>query len=1015
MNVLDATTSNNTPQSQEDVMRAKPIILLIALLLLPGLLLAAGKIKGKVVDKESKEALVGANVAVEGTSFGAATDVDGEYLILNAPAGTHTVKATFIGYGTVTVSNVRVSNDLTTELNFTLSSEAVTIGGIDIIAERPLVNKSATNAVRLVSGDDLANIPVRGIASVVALQAGIVEQGGQIFIRGGRQDEVGYYIDGADSRDARNGRSLVAIVPEALEEFQVQAGGYNAEYGGANAGIVRQQLRTGTSDYRASLRVETDNFAAGGEEFLGGYSYGYSDYAATFGGPIVGDKIKFFLAGQNTFQGDPTAAWWDPVIFNNLAEDAAGSNFNPNTGVPDTININIPGGKVPGRKLEYWAGNGTVTFDYNPIIVRLSASMNLTKTLFNTTPIRNILNTSRIPKQDESSGLFSAKMTHFVQPTTFYDLTLSYQDNRFKRYDPYFEDDYLAYGDSVANYGMGIQFFERFLSPQDVRVSGFPFTRPGSLNLNGGATVNYQKRKQNYMSGALDITHQMQSHEFKGGFSYQQYTIRNYSIGRLEALFGTLYSNPDAARNGGDELDAFFRIGGLPNNYGYDVYGNEVDGDGVDGPRKPTYISAYLQDKFELNDLVVNFGLRFDSFDNDDFEFVDDANPPFDQQTFNILESGVKKTEPFKTVSPRLGFSFPVTDRTVFHVQYGKFVQAPQLNAIYQSASQYALAFSGRNFISVPVGTGLEPERTTQYEIGFTQQFTDFAAFDITAFYKDIKGQIQIDKVTALPASYNVLQNGDYATTKGVELSLRIRRTNRVQAFVNYTLSDAQGTGSSLTSAVSSVEAGPIRPLLIAPLTFNQTHRGTVNLDYRFAENDGGPVLERLGANMLFTFNSGHAFTKAQSNSAGGQRGPEEGGILADDDPRTRRPEGSVNSETTPWVFQVDLKVDKTFSIADMFDVNVYVYVLNLLNTQNVLNVYSRSGSAYDDGFLSNPSLSQNIVAANGPQYVELYRAINLNNRQHYWQNQLNNANPLQGGDLFNTPRQIRVGLNIVY
>ena len=1001
-------------------MRAKPFLLLFALLLGPGLLFAGvtGKIKGKVIDRESKEALVGANVAVEGTSYGAATDVNGEYTVLNVPAGVYTVKATYVGYSSVSVSNVRISADLTTDLDFSLSTEAVALTGVEIIAEKPLVNRSATNAVRVVSSEDLKNIPVRGIASVVALQAGVVEQGGQIFIRGGRQDEVGYYIDGADARDARNGRLLVSVVPEALEEFQVQAGGYNAEYGGSNAGIVRQQLRTGTTDYSASLRVETDNFASGGEKVLGGYSYGYSDYSATFGGPIVSDKIKFFLAGRNTFQGDPTVAWWDPVVFDNLAEDAAGSNPDPNTGVPDTFSVNIPGGKVPGRKLESWAGNGTLTFDYNPIIVRLSASMNYTKTLFNTTPIRNILNQQRIPNQDESSGLFSAKLTHFVQPTTFYDLTVSYQDNRFKRYDPLFEDDYLSYGDSTANAAKGILYFSRFLSPQDVRVNGFPFTRPGGLNLAGGATVAYQKRKQNFISGALDITHQMKSHEFKGGFSYQRYTIRNYSFGRVEAMLGTLLSNPDVARTGGPALDALYRIGGIPNNYGYDIYGNEID-DGFEGPKNPTYISGYLQDKFEINDLVVNAGLRFDSFDNDDWEFIDPANPSYDPVNFTILESGTKNTKAFRTVSPRVGFSFPVTDRTVFHVQYGKFVQSPQLNAIYLSTSQYALAFSGRNFISVPVGTGLEPERTTQYEIGFTQQFADFASFDITTFYKDIKSQIQVDKVTttsgSTTASYNILQNGDYATTKGLELSLTVRRVERVQAFINYTLSDAQGTGSSLTTATSAVEAGPIRPTVISPLAFNQTHRGTINIDYRFGENDGGSILQRLGANILFSFNSGHSFTKAQANSAGGQRGPEEGGILADDDPRTRRPDGAVNSETTPWVFQIDLKVDKTVSIADLFDVNFYVYVSNLLNTQNVLNVYTRSGAAYDDGFLTNPALSSNIVAANGPRYVELYRAINLNNRQHYWQNQLNGANPFEGGDLFNSPRQIRVGVSVNY
>ena len=1002
-------------------MRTKLLLLVSMLLLVPAVLSAGvtGKIRGKVIDKESKEALVGANVAIEGTSMGATTNVDGEYIILSVPAGTYAVKSTFVGYASTNVTNVRVNSDLTTSLDFALSTEAIQVTGVEIIAERPMVNKSATNAVRVVSGDELANIPVRGVGAVVALQAGVVFQGGELFIRGGRLDEVGYFIDGADARDPRTGRNAMTIVPEAVEEFQVQAGGYNAEYGGANAGIVRQQLKTGTSKFTASFRAESDDFAKTGKSYMGGYSYGYNDFSGTVAGPLFSEKVKFFLAGQKTKQADPTAAYWTGFEFKGLAEDVTGSTINPNTGVLDTLDLIVPAGNVTGRKFDQWAGNGTLTFDLNPILIRLSGSASYTKTLFNPTPIRNIFAQDRLPNIDRSNNLYSAKITHFVQPETYYDLTVSYSDQRLKRFDPYFKDDYLGYGDSSRAAAFGFEYFSRAQAPQDIRTNGFPFTRPGGLNFNGGGTVGYQKRKQTYISGALDLTHQMAGHELKGGFSYREHRVRNYQIGALEALLGSLISNPDAARNGGAARDLLFRTGGVPNNYGYDIYGNETSDTGLDGVKKPKYISGYIQDKFEVNDLVINAGLRFDSFNNDDYEFIDPLNPSYDPQNATVDVNGTRKKATFKSVSPRLGFSFPVTDRTVFHVQYGKFVQAPQLNDIYLSTSQIALAFTGRNFIANPNGFGLDPVRTTQYEIGFTQQFSDVASFDLTTFYKDIQGQIQYDIVTTQAgsptASYNVLQNGDFATTKGLELTLRLRRINRMQASVNYTLSDAQGTGSSRSSTVSSVQAGPERPTVLSPLGFNQTHRGTINVDYRYGKDDGGALLSQLGANLLFTFNSGHAYTKALASSSAGQRGPEEAGILSDDDPRTRKPDGAINGATTPWVFQVDLRVDKTISIANMFDVNLYVYVQNLLDTKNVLNVYSRSGVASDDGFLSNPSLSRAIISGQGPRYVELYNAINNENRQHYWQNQLGSGADFGGGDLYGTPRQIRFGVNIIY
>ena len=101
-------------------MKSQRILLVTLLLLLPALALASGKIRGKIVDKDTRDALVGANVSLVGTTYGAAADVNGEYIILNVPAGVYTVKATFVGYASYAVSNVRVNNDLTTALEFAL-------------------------------------------------------------------------------------------------------------------------------------------------------------------------------------------------------------------------------------------------------------------------------------------------------------------------------------------------------------------------------------------------------------------------------------------------------------------------------------------------------------------------------------------------------------------------------------------------------------------------------------------------------------------------------------------------------------------------------------------------------------------------------------------------------------------------------------------------------------------------------------------------------------------------------
>ena len=97
----------------------KRAIVLLALVVLPVMLFAqiAGKMTG-VVTSADGEPLAGANIVLDGTSMGAATDEDGRYYILNVPVGRYTVRADYIGYKSSIVNDVRVSVDLTTTRDF---------------------------------------------------------------------------------------------------------------------------------------------------------------------------------------------------------------------------------------------------------------------------------------------------------------------------------------------------------------------------------------------------------------------------------------------------------------------------------------------------------------------------------------------------------------------------------------------------------------------------------------------------------------------------------------------------------------------------------------------------------------------------------------------------------------------------------------------------------------------------------------------------------------------------------
>ncbi len=1006
----------------------RKLTILFFLLMLPTIVWAGtvGKIQGKVTDLQSGEPLIGANILVVGTSFGAATDINGEYNIQNLEPGVYQLKASFIGYQTITVSNVRVNADLTTEQNFKLPGEGVTIGEVNVVAERPLINKSSTNAQRITTSEDIEALPVRGVNNILALTPGVNYQDNTIFIRGGRQDEVGFYLEGASITDPFVGGRSVNLVQDALEEIQVQSGGYTAEFGNANAGIIRQQFKSGTSDLKFSIEYVTDNITAqgkseryNGKSRLGAYWFGYSDFIGTISGPIIEKNIKFFGLFNHNFQNDVNPQPYPGINLGLIGDPVSG----------DTLNFTYPAGALYKNSLESYTGTSTLTLDFNPIIFRLtgtytaSTGFNPFNTARITGNIANMLNLDRIEQVDRQNGSFSLKATHIINSTTYYEISGGYTFNKAQLFDPYLKDNFTAYGDSVANAALGFVWDrrpqqggnQRYTREPQYNIFSFSFNAPGDV------TAGYAKRNRETFNfnGALS-TAIGESHSLKVGGELQMFRIRNYSLSNEGAFaLSGLLANPGTLT----PKDIFINRG--VNNYGYDVFGNEDDsggGDPFNAVKKPTFAAGYVQDQITYKNLIINAGIRFDYFDVDNYQLIDPAHPEktFDKSTGKIWQdangnpTGLVKVPTFSSLSPRLGFSFPVTDQTVFHAQFGKFVQQTRLRDIYQGLYLTSSNVGGGFFIPAPVGFNVRPTRTTQYEIGFSQQIGNFASFDITGYYKDITDQVVYDQQytgtdgqSSTYGGYFILKNGDFATTKGLEISFNMRRQSRFQVNGSISFQDAQGTGS-FPNSNRGIVAAPLdgvtifRPQYISPLSYNNAVSGNFNFDYRFSKDDGGDILSQLGLSALLTFNSGHPYTQGI------------GGANLEGDARDRQPTEPLNSSTTPWNYQVDLRIDKTFSIADILSANIYLYVINVFDTKNVENVFLRTGTVDDDGYISNPATGGKLVEQFGPEYAKLYRAINIDYSEQ-WQFATTGAAFTTSPFFYGPPRQIRLGLKLEY
>ena len=233
------------------------------ILILSTLLFAAGgKISGTVTDAQSGEPLPGVNVYISELSLGAATDLNGNYVILNVVAGTYTLKASYIGYATYAFTEMRVSTGQTTTQDFKMSQEVLQGQEVVVVADRPLVRKDLTASQKITTNDEIKDLPVETFLGVLTTQAGVnVGSDGALHIRGGRSGEVGYYIDGVSVANPFGTSGLaVSVSNKALQEMKVVSGAFNAEHGNAMSGIVNIQIAEGGPKYSGSLSMYSGDY-----------------------------------------------------------------------------------------------------------------------------------------------------------------------------------------------------------------------------------------------------------------------------------------------------------------------------------------------------------------------------------------------------------------------------------------------------------------------------------------------------------------------------------------------------------------------------------------------------------------------------------------------------------------------------------------------------------------------------------------------------------------------------------
>jgi outer membrane receptor protein involved in Fe transport len=366
-----------------------------------------------------------------------------------------------------------------------------------------------------------------------------------------------------------------------------------------------------------------------------------------------------------------------------------------------------------------------------------------------------------------------------------------------------------------------------------------------------------------------------------------------------------------------------------------------------------------------------------------------------------IADEHFRDPKVYQYVLPRLGFSFPITDQAIFTAHYGKYIQRPSLTQTLtdETYQTYLFQLYGGLYFDPLNNVNLKPERTTEYNFGFKMKFGANAALKLSAFYRNQQDLITLRHLIPVITDYKtqtIYQNGDFATIKGVTATFDLRRTSRISARLNYTYQLAEGTGSAGGShaTIAWQEADPYFPRIIFPLDFDQRHSGTAVVDIRSIEGDGPEIfgvhpLENLGLNMLFNFHSGSPYTRiplgdAFSSLQGFNAPP---------------PVESPNSSRLPWVYQLDMKLEKTFTLGSLKMV-AFLRGINVLNLKSYDGVFRQTGRPDTDGWL-NTTAGKAYLEGMGDyaaDYEKWYYAI---------------LNSCGATGRWQAPREIRFGLRL--
>ncbi|MCH8568512.1 MAG: TonB-dependent receptor [Balneolales bacterium] len=918
-----------------------------------------GTLQGVITDRDDGETLIGVNVIIRGTSFGAATNLDGQYTITGIRPGEYSVEFSYVGYERILITGVRINSGETTTLDVRMGMQALTAGDeVLVIGERPIFDIEKSSTSTTLSREQISAAPVRRVDEVVGMSAGVVRDPTGLYIRGGRANETGFVIDGVSAQNPLAGTGFgLDLGANAFQSVEVTTGGVDVEHGNATSGVVSVQTQSGGDSFSGYFSHKRDNPG----RMTGSTANFFTDiYDFTLGGPVpigfIPGNLSFFVAGQVNVTNE----------FMRITADQVQSSLIDNT-------------FWSPRQDNRWSGLFKLTYRIKPGM-RVEAAYNRSLTVNQNTRMLQIIgddvqirpghqfffeqNLDNANTYANDSNMSYIKWTHAVSNSTFYDIQFSRfftrlrADANGRNWRPEFVDGEFD-ASSIITWPV-----VPFPAGDD-----FSYVLPGEGFANNGgiASLWHDHFAEEYTLRSTVTSYLTENnHRLRVGLEMK---FMNYQwIDITRPWVGAPIQIDDETTSETGRLGATSDIWNV----------------------RPSRGSLFASDEIRYRGLIANIGARLeywfpgsyvDNFIDDPLSPIPDAiREAYLDETYNLFGNRFKMR-----LLPRINVSFPVRENMVMYFNYSHKSKLPHPTYIYAGLDPF---YQDRSFLSNLGNPNLDPEVDISYEIGFRYQLTSNDALNFTAFWSDKYDFITSERINIVdPAGRETERtfrvNGDFARVRGLEVSYLKRYSHFLQGSVSVTYSRAEGLSSTSNDALRDIISGgqDFGNNIETPLAWDRPWDIKGNVIFTWDRpNDPLFGLAPLNQFRIFLsgmFRSGLRYTPMvfRGNERNPITGVEDWRPIYERDPD---PNNRFSEVGDPWVM-FDLNFEKWINLGST-RLLASVEITNLFNAKNAAILNPVTGKPYRTDYPSDPQAlielrgdSRFDVPANvrDPRYVD--------------------------------------------